>query len=92
MREEFLNKAREILKDCEGGIIFTLTKEEEENMKQLINLDEYKHEFEFRILRNYLVLLISNDNIQTNDNDRIITNQKIMTVVTNLIDNEIYKL
>lgn len=93
MREEFLNKARKILKDCEGGIIFSLTEEERNEMIKLIDLDEYKHEFELRILRNYLVLIISNDNIQTTDNSsRIIENQKIMTVVTNLIDDKIFKL
>lgn len=90
MKKEFLSKAYEILKDNEGGIIFSLTEEEEKGIRELIELDEYNQEHELRILRNYLVLAISRDCKEDYSNMK--ENRMLLAVVTNMIDNKLFKI
>lgn len=90
MKKEFLNKAYEILKDNEGGIIFSLTDEERKGIVELIELDEYNQEHELRILRNYLVLAISRDFKEDYSNMK--ENRMLLAVVTNMIDDKLFKI
>lgn len=90
MKKEFFKKAYEILKDNEGGIIFSLTEEEKKGIEELIEIDTYNTENELRILRNYLVLAISRDFKEDYSNAK--ENRMLLAVVTNMIDNKIFKL
>lgn len=90
MKQEFFKKAYEVLKDNEGGIIFSLTEEEKKGIEELIEIDTYNTENELRILRNYLVLAISRDFKEDYSNAK--ENRMLLAVVTNMIDNKIFKL
>lgn len=90
MKKEFFTKAYEILKDNEGGIIFSLTEEERKGIVELIELDDYKEEHELRILRNFLVLAISRDFKEDYSNAK--ENRTLLAVVTSMIDDKILKV
>lgn len=90
MKKEFLRKAYEILKDNEGGIIFSLTDEERKGIEELIELADYNKEHELIILRNYLVLVISQDFKDDYSNAR--ENRTLLAVVTSMIDNKIHSI
>ena len=89
MKKDFLEKGYEIIKNVEGGIIFSLTKEEEEGLLKLIELDDYNEEHELRILRNFIVLAISKD--CKDDYSNFKENRILLTALTSLIDNKLFR-
>lgn len=85
-----LEKAYEILKDVEDDIIINLTNEQENQIKDLIELDNYDKKHELRILRNYLVLIASKNCKEDLSNFK--ENRIFITVVTGMIDNKLFKM
>lgn len=78
-----------ILGKEDRGIIFQLTDEETDQVKMFIGLRNYDNVNELKILRNYLVLVLSKE-LQNPNKFRLC--QMFMTVITSLIDDKIYNL
>lgn len=90
LKDMFLEQAYKCIEGVEDDIVISLTEEQENNIKTLINLDNYNTEIELRILRNYLVMMISSlnkDNYDNYDKNRI-----LITVITGMIDKKLFSL
>ena len=90
LKDMFLEQAYKCIEGVEDDIVISLTEEQENNIKTLINLDNCNTEIELRILRNYLVMTISSLNKDNYDNygkNRILT-----TVITGMIDKKLFSL
>lgn len=90
LKDMFLEQAYMYIKDVEDDIVISLTEEQENNIKTLINLDNYNTEIELRILRNYLVMMISSLNKDNYDNYG--KNRILITVITGMIDKKLFSL
>lgn len=90
LKDMFLEQAYMYIKDVEDDIVISLTEEQENNIKTLINLDNYNTEIELRILRNYLVMMISSLNKDNYDNYG--KNRVLITVITGMIDKKLFSL
>lgn len=90
MKNLFLKELYELTKDVEYDIIMSVPKETEEEIRKFINLDDCNTETELRILRNYLVMTISNSNKDNYDNyDK---NRILIAILTGMIDNKLFKI
>lgn len=90
MKNLFLKELYELTKDVEYDIIMSVPEETEEEIRKFINLDDCNTETELRILRNYLVMTISNlnkDNYDNYDKNRI-----LIAILTGMIDNKLFKI
>lgn len=90
LKDMFLEQAYMYIKDVEDDIVISLTEEQENNIKTLINLGNYNTETELRILRNYLVMMISSLNKDNYDNYG--KNRILITVITGMIDKKLFSL
>lgn len=90
MKNLFLKELYELTKDVEYDIIMSVPEETEEEIRKFINLDDCNTETELRILRNYLVMTISNSNKDNYDNyDK---NRILIAILTGMIDNKLFKI
>ncbi len=90
MKNLFLKELYELTKDVEYDIIMSVPEKTEEEIRKFINLDDCNTETELRILRNYLVMTISNlnkDNYDNYDKNRI-----LIAILTGMIDNKLFKI
>lgn len=90
LKDMFLEQAYKCIEGVEDDIVISLTEEQENNIKTLINLDNYNTEIELRILRNYLVMMISSLNKDNYDNYG--KNRILITVITGMIDKKLFSL
>lgn len=90
LKDMFLEQAYTYIKDVEDDIVISLTEEQENNIKTLINLDNYSTEIELRILRNYLVMMISS--LNKNNYDNYGKNRILITIITGMIDKKLFSL
>lgn len=89
MKDLFLEKAYNIIKDVQDDLIIQLSKEQEDSIKDLINLNDYNSEMELRALRNYLVMMISSLNKDNYNNFG--KNRMLITIITGMIDNKLFR-
>lgn len=90
LKDMFLEQAYKCIEGVEDDIVISLTEEQENNIKTLINLDNCNTEIELRILRNYLVMMISSLNKDNYDNYG--KNRILITVITGMIDKKLFSL
>ena len=90
LKNMFLEQAYKCIEGVEDDIVISLTEEQENNIKTLINLDNCNTEIELRILRNYLVMMISSLNKDNYDNYG--KNRILITVITGMIDKKLFSL
>lgn len=90
MKDMFLEHAYKYIEGVEDDLIIKLSKEQENNIKDLINLDDFNTELELRTLRNYLVMMISGLNKDNYDNYG--KNRMLITIVTGMIDSKLFKI
>lgn len=90
MKNYLIESLISILGEEDRGIMFNLTTEEERKVREFIDIDLYNTVDELRILRNYLVMIISNM-VKDNQN-KIRAYHTYITVITSMIDIKIFEL
>ena len=93
MRTNILEGLMGLVDLSQRSIMFTLTNEENELIKEYLQVEDYKVH-ELRILRNMLVMTISfemQEAVNLNEKEKFSTLSSWLTVVTGIIDDAIFK-
>lgn len=93
MRTKILEGLMGLVDLSHRSIVFKLTDEENELIKEYLQIEDYKV-YELKILRNMLVMTLAfeiQEAVNLNEKEKFYTLSSWLTVVTTIIDNAIVK-